>query len=237
MVQNGTTWVAVATDTDGTWALTTYGTSLLASQDLVTHKAAGEGIMVDVNAPTFGWRDIMGRVAPKTSGAGAPTRAAYAGANVAQYSFAASDLCDFEFHIPHDYVPGTDIYFHVHWSHTGTTTTGSAVFDIYHTFAKGHNQANFPAEKNITITHVTTDIATTPRYRHRVDEVIISGAAATATLMDNSVIEPDALLLVTLKMTTLPTLGGAGKVFIHTCDLHYQSTNMATKQRAPDFYV
>lgn len=32
-------------------------------------------------------------------------------------------------------------------------------------------------------------------------------------------------------------IGGGGKLFIHTCDLHYQSTNMATKNSAPNFYA
>ena len=39
-----------------------------------------------------------------------------------------------------------------------------------------------------------------------------------------------------LKPTTLPTFGGSGKLFIHTCDIHYQSTNIATKNKAPNFY-
>jgi hypothetical protein len=49
--------------------------------------------------------------------------------------------------------------------------------------------------------------------------------------MDRDDIEVDGLLRVTLKLTTLPTLGGGGKLFIHTCDIHYQSNNSATKQK------
>jgi hypothetical protein len=191
------------------------------------------GIQVDLASPAYTWRDIIGNVEPKATGAGSPTRSSYAGGNLGAYSFIANDVCDFVFHIPHDYVIGTDVYFHVHWSHTGTTTSGNAVFDIYHDYAKGHNQANFPAEKNVTITYDTVDITTTPRYRHRVDEVIISGASATASLMDRDDIEPDGLLRVTLKLTTLPTLGGGGKLFIDTCDIHYQSSNIGTRISTP----
>jgi len=207
------------------------------SDFIVLPKTSGYGIKVDVDSPTFGWRDIIGKVIPKATGAGSPARSIYNGGMVGQYSFVAGDVYDMEFHIPHDYVAGTDIYFHIHWSHTGTTTSGNAVFDFYHTYAKGHNQATFPAEKNITYTYNTVDITTTPRYQHRIDEAIISGSAATATLMDRGLIAPDGLLLITLKLTTLPTLGGGGKLFIHTCDIHYQSTNIGTKQKAPDFYV
>ena len=204
--------------------------------NLVIPKTTGVGIKVDQDTPAFGWRDIIGNISPKASGSGSPTRATYRG-NVSQFSFAANDLVDMEYHIPHDYVPGTDIYFHVHWSHNGTSISGNAEFTAYHTYAKGHNQAEFPAEKTLVITYDTTDIATTPQYRHRVDEAAMSNPTASASVFDTDLIEVDGLVLVTLKLTGLPTIGGGGKLFIHTCDIHYQSTNMATHGKAPDFYA
>ena len=203
---------------------------------VVMPKASGAGIKVDTAAPTFGWKDLIGIVHPKAVGAGSPTRAVYMGGSVGQYAFAVNDVCDFEFHIPHDHVPGTAVYFHVHWSHTGTAISGDAVFTVYHTYSKGHNQAIFPAEKSVTVTHTTTDIATTPRYRHRIDEVLLSTAGGSGSLMDTALLEPDGLILAMVKLTTLPTITG-GSLFIHLCDLHYQSTGMATKQKAPDFYT
>lgn len=204
---------------------------------IIAEKTSGYGIQVDPDSPSFGWRDIIGKVIPKAVGVGSPTRATYIGGQLGQYAFVAGDAYDAEFHIPHDYVPGTDIYIHIHWSHNGTSISGNAVFDFYHSYAKGHNQGNFPAEKNLTITYATTDITTTPQYRHRIDEVIMSGASATVTLMDRDDLEPDGMILMTIKLTTLPTIGGGGSLFIHTADIHYQSTNMATKQRAPGFWT
>lgn len=217
-------------------ALNWLGGTTYVNSNLVIPKTTNIGIMVDTATPTFGWRDIIGSVTPKASGAGSPTRVAYNGGTVADYSFVANDVCDFMFHIPHDYVPGTDIYVHVHWSHNGTAITGDAVFTFYHTYAKGHNQANFPAEKNVTITYTTTNIATTPQYRHRVDEVALSSAGGSASLMDRGVLEVDGVIMATLKLTTLPTIT-AGNLFIHTVDIHYQSTNMATKAKVPGFYT
>lgn len=205
--------------------------------NIIAEKTSGLGIQIDPDSPSFGWRDIIGNTYPKATGAGTPSRSAYAGGNVGEYAFVAGDICDYGFHIPHDYVPGTDIYLHVHWSHNGTTITGDVVFDLYHSYAKGHNQANFPAEKDLSITYATTDIATTPQYRHRIDEVIASGASATATLMDRDLLEPDGFLMVTLKLTTLPTLSVGANLFVHNVDVHYQSTNIATKQKEPDFWT
>lgn len=187
--------------------------------------------------PVWGWRDIIGAVNPKATGAGSPTRAVYRG-NIGDYAFALNDLCDFTFHIPHDYVPGTDLYFHVHWSHNGTAISGDAVFTIYHSYASRTlaGTTPFPAEKTNTITWATTNIATTPRYAHRVDEIAITSAAGSATKTANTLIEVDGLLTATLKLTTLPTITG-GSLFIHTCDIHYQSHNMATRSSAPDYYA
>ncbi len=209
----------------------------VSEDDLILPKDSGKGIKLDLDTPTFGWRDIIGNVEPKATGAGSPTRAAYNGGQGGQYSFVVNDVCDFQFHIPHDYAPGTDLYFHVHWSHNGTSISGDAVFDVYYTYAKGHNQAAFPAEKLITVSYTTTDLATTPQYQHRIDEVIMTGPGATATLTDRDEIEVDGLVLATLKLRTIPTIGGGGLLFVHTCDIHYQSNNMATKQKAPNFYV
>lgn len=228
---------ALGADTPAAVSATTLTTSGVATvaADIVLPKTSGKGIMVDTTTPTFGWRDIIGKVAPKISGAGAPARAVYAGGNVNDYAFTTNDVTDFDFHIPHDWVPGTDMYFHVHWSHNGTTITGNAVFDLYYQVAK--RDGIFTAEKDLTITYATVNIATTPQYYHRVDETQMTASVATATLTATSALEVDGIIMATLKLTTLPTIGGGGKLFIHTCDLHYQSSNIGTKNKVSNFYA
>ena len=211
-----------------------YDGSSLYTPGLVLSKDTGKGIRVDDTAPTFGWRDIIGEINPKSTGAGTPALTIYRG-NIAGMKFIANDIADCVFHIPHDYVPGSDLFLHVHWSHNGTAISGSAVWTHYSTYAKGHNQVNFPAEVTNTITISTPDIATVPQYRHRVDEIQLSSVGGSAALLKTEDIEVDGLVLIRLKLTTLPTITG-GSLFGHTADIHYQSTNMATKQKAPGFY-
>ena len=204
--------------------------------DMVVPKTSGVGIRVDPAVPTFGWRDLTCAIDPKGTGLGTPTRTIYRG-TIYGYAFGVGDLADFDgFHIPHDYVPGSNIYVHVHWSHNGTAIVGTAAFGVTMAYAKGHNQANFPAEVTQTITVATPDIATVPQYRHRVDEVQASQAGGSATLHNTTDIEVDGLMIGYIKLITLPTITG-GDLFIHTVDIHYQSTNMATKQKSPSFYV
>lgn len=205
------------------------------SGNVVISSVEDHGIKVDTDEPTYGWRDIIGAVTPKAIGVGSPTRTLYRGA-IYDYAFVLNDQVDFVFHIPHDYVPGSDLFFHVHWSHNGTAISGLAEFTISHMYAKGHDQDEFSTERTIVIPHDTISVTTTPRYRHFIDEKPISGAVANTEVFASDTIEVDGLLICTLRLSSLPTITG-GSLFIHTCDIHYQSTNMATKNKAPNFYT
>ena len=206
-------------------------------------KTTGLGIKVDsLGTPTFPWRDLIGDITPKTSGVGAPTLAVFRGGNVRSFFYSAGDDGDAIFHIPHDYVPGTDLFLHTHWAHNGTAISGSLVVNFYITYAKGHNQSTngeFPAEVNRTLTVSTPDIATIPRYRHRVDETQISAAAPAASQIDSDIIEVDGLILVHFDVTTIPTItgGSTNEPALFSLDIHYQSTNIGTKQKSPDFWT
>jgi hypothetical protein len=209
---------------------------------IILSKAQNSGLKIDESNPAFGWDDITGILFPDLAGADAPTLSAFRGGATRRYAYAANDKMDCEFHIPHDYAMGTDVFIHVHWSHNGTEISGNAVFTLTHTYAKGHNQGAasvYPAEKTLTITYNTTNITTTPRYIHRVDEVQLSSAGGSATLMDSAVLEPDGIVAVNFTMTTLPTItgGSPNDVFVFHIDLHYQSTQTATKNKTPDFWT
>ncbi len=203
---------------------------------LILPKTSGEGVQLEGAAPTFGWRDIIGMPIFNTAGVNSPAIAVFRGGNCRALKFVANDRMDFVYHIPHDYVPGTDMHAHVHWAHNGTAVTGNASFRLDYTYAKGFNQAAFPAEKNQTITYATTNIATTPQYQHRVDEIVISSSGGSATLLDRGAFEVDGIVMMGLSLTALPTIT-AGDLFIFTADLHYQSTSISTKGKAPDFYA
>jgi hypothetical protein len=203
---------------------------------LVMSKASGQGILVDPASPTAGWRDKEGSYLFNTTGANSPAIAAYRGGVVRALQFIANDRIDVQFHMPHDWMVGTDMHIHVHWSHNGTAITGNASFQLNYTYAKGHNQANFPAEKQQTITYATTNIATTPQYRHRIDEVQLTDASGSGNYLNRGDLEVDGLILASLTLTALPTITGGG-LFIHFIDIHYQSTNIGTKNKAPGFYT
>lgn len=194
---------------------------------LVLPKTTGTGFKVDPAAPTFGFRDIIGQIELRGSGANDPTFSAYTGTALRAYHFSASVMqeCFFVYHIPHDYVPGTDIYFHMHWSNAAATpNTGDVIWGFEYTYARGYNQQAFPATSTVTVTQACP----ATRYQHNIAE---TAAVTIANL------EVDGLILVRAYRDA--AAGGdtcTDAVFGHTADVHYQSTGMATKNRDYPFY-
>jgi hypothetical protein len=204
---------------------------------IIIGKASGIGIKVDTSTPTFGWRDLIGDITPKTSGVGSPTLDTITG-NIRGFRYSVGDDGDAIFHIPHDYVPGSDLYIHPHWTHNGTNISGSLVITIYASYAKGHQQASFSSQITTTITDAGLTIGNTPALWHRIPEIQLSTAGGSASMLNTSNIEVDGLILVHYDVGTIPTItGGSAEPFILTFDLHYQSTGVPTKNKAPNFYA
>jgi hypothetical protein len=210
-------------------------TNLYLSGFLVFDKAAGKGIKVDLAAPTYTWKDLEGPIQPKATGAGSPIWKTFRG-NIKEWAFGVNDIVDLKYHMPHGWVPGSDIYIHVHWSHNGTAISGSMVLTYRWTYQKGHNQGVYPADVSFVQTVSTPNIATYPRYAPIISEIQFSKAVPSANEIDTDSLEPDGLIKLSLIVTTKPTITG-GDLFIEYVDIHYQSTCVGTKQKAPNFYV
>jgi len=206
---------------------------------LTLPKTAGYGIKVDTATPTFGWRDLLGRVSIRAVGANDPTLSVYRGTTRQfQFSNAVMNESFIESHLPHDYVLGSDLYIHVHWSQIVVDTGGTAgapgisKWSFEATYAKGHNQAAFGAP----ITTFVTQTASGTQYQHMIAEVQLSSSTPSASLLDSDDMEPDGIIIIRVyrdPADVADTLNQAP--FLHFIDVHYQSTNMATKNKAPNF--
>ncbi len=186
----------------------------------------------------YGWRDLEGPITVPSAGATRPVLATYVG-DIEDYVFDAGDhYGPLKFHIPHDYARGTDMFIHTHWSHNGTNISGALELNYNFIYAKGHNQAAFPASQK-TIAHAISGLtlANTPARQHRIDEIQLSIVGGGASLLDTNDIEVDGLILMHFDVPTTPTItGGAAKPFIHYVDIHYLADRYATRRRAPNFY-
>lgn len=202
------------------------------NDNIIMSGTTGEGIEVDISSPTFGWQDMIGEIKIRGIAATDPSYPIYRN-NIRAYQFSLNDVVWNEFHVLHDYVPGTDLYIHTHWSHTSAAvTTGSVTWSFEITYAKGHDQAPFPATKTITV----TQNGSTTQYQHMIAEVAFTAATADATHFDRDDIEIDGLILVRTELTA-NSLSAATDPFLHYVDIHYQTTNIGSKNKAPNFYV
>jgi hypothetical protein len=208
----------------------------LLEQPLVVGSSPAEGIKVDLEQPAYPWRDLVGDIAIRGAGGADPTFAVYRG-NIRQFQFSVGDEVWLAFHIPHDLAKGTDLYVHAHWSHAAANVTGGQVKWTFEcTFAKGFDQQAFPA----TISASAIQTASATQYRHMVAEAQLSTPNGAADKLDTNALEPDGLILMRayLNDNSMTVSGGAvPEPFLHSVDLHYQSTNVGTKRKAPDFYA
>lgn len=179
------------------------------------------------------WRDLEGPIRPRETGAGRPTLTTWR-TPIQEYVFAANDIAEQAYHMPHDWVPGSDLYLHVHWSHTGTNISGQLVMNFAWTYAKGHQQSVFPAATTFVMTLSSTNITTYPQYQHNISEFQFSASSPTATQIDTDNLQVDGLIIGQFKPTTIPTVTG-GSFFVHYIDIHYESTNDGTQLKSPPF--
>lgn len=203
----------------------------LYSGNLVLPKTTGIGIKVDPAAPTYPWVDLLGQIIPGGGGVSPAYNVVRNGLRA--YQFTVNDEFQTNFHLPHDYAPGTDIYVHVHWLHaSAAVTSGGVTWSFESTYAKGHNQAAFPA----SVTTSVTQTASTTQYQHMVAETVISQAGGSAALLNSTNFEPDGVIMVRCWLSG-NTMNTTPEPYGLMIDLHYQSTGIGTKQKAPNFYV
>ena len=206
---------------------------ITAQDSIVMPKTAGKGIQVDVDSPSPMWFDLLGDIKIDVNNAvNRPDFNAYID-GIRHYQFLVDDQVWLAFHLTHDYLPGSDMFIHGHWSHNSATLpTGEINFGFDITYAKGHNQESF----NPPITITGTASLAIPQYRHMISEFQMSNNGGTGGLIDSNRLEPDGIILVRAYLNA-NTSDPLVSPFLHYVDIHYQSTGIGTKQKAPNFYV
>lgn len=206
------------------------------TDNIVLPKTSGTGIKIDTASPTMGWRDITQDISVRGIGGTDPAFNVYIN-GIRQQQFSVNDECFLEIHIPHDWDPTTDLHIHAHWSHNATTVTGGSVTWAFEcTTAKGFNQAAFAA----TVTPTAQQNASTTRYQHMIAETQLTAASPSASQIARSAIEVDGVVLCRAYLSAnAMTVSGGGvpEPFLHFVDLHYQTTNIGTKNKAYPFYT
>lgn len=210
------------------------GTKLVPECDnIVVNNAAGHGLKVDETNPVYPWFDLLGEVHSDTNtGAAKPAFNAFIG-NIKEWQMDIGNEVFVRFHMPHDYVPGTDLYIHAHWAHNSTiVTSGGADFRFECSYAKGYDQMAFTNP----VTVGGNQNASTVQYQHMITEFQLSSVGGNGgTLINSNLLEVDGLILCRCYLNNL-TINGSVKPFLFYIDLHYQSTGIGTKNKNIGFY-
>ena len=227
-------------------AIKSHGTLNFADDSLVVPNDAGYGLRLgrsDEEGEAWGWRDITAPITVRGVAATDPSWTQVGSSVFYTYAFGVGDYVWQPFHIPHDIAVNRDgsarpIHFHTHWF-PSDTDTGYVTFQFDYMYARGFDQEAYdPAFANSPLTNSGTVLVT----QQAPGTAYQSMVAETDGVTISTLTEPDGILYVRMgrvaNPAASPTLAAySGTCFVTTNDIHYQSTNMATKQKAPNFYA
>jgi hypothetical protein len=200
------------------------------SRKVVVSSEPGAGVYMDTTNPRYGWHDLLGEIkTDRDNSANMPTFSVFAG-GIKQYKFDVGDEAFINFHMPHDYAPGTDLFIHGHWSHLGDSPAGDITFGFEVSYAKGYSRESFDTS---TVTLSGQASMTFAARTHQISEFQLSNEGGTGGLLDTNRIEPDGVLLVRCFLSA--NTSGVDP-FLHYVDLHYQTTGVPTKNRSYNFW-
>lgn len=190
------------------------------------------GVKIGPNGSAdYGWHDLVGTLFSN----GTSTYGNFIG-TIKKLQFAEGQDASIDFHLPHDYLPGSDIFLHVHWGHNSATCTGGSVtWGFETTYSKGHDQAAFHAVKLITVAQA----ANTTQYQHMIAETAASVSGGSATQLDTDILETDGLIMCRMYLDSndLTDSVTVPDPFAFKVDIHYQSTGVGTANKSPDFWT
>lgn len=171
------------------------------------------------------WRDLITQLRVPASGPSIPVLTLVGASVIRHPAWAINDQLWTDWHIQHDYAPSTDVFFHMHW-HTSGTSTAVVVWEFTYYHAKGNNQGNFAFGGAGTVV-LASEAAHGTAYRHMITET----AAITIAGL-----EPDSMLCTRIRRITNGGVDNADTVFGFQADLHYQALSIGTKNRFVPFY-
>lgn len=131
----------------------------------------------------------------------------------------------FALHILHGIKAGTNITFHVHWSHIVASPTGNVKWSLEYTAAKGYGTTAFAAPTTMSVTQ-----AAGPQYYHHITD------DDSMTITSSANLEPDSIILCRLfRDPTDAADTFAADAYLLSCDVHYQVGQVATMERNRPF--
>ncbi len=209
--------------------------TLLGARTTMDVWLSASGAFGCTSSDRIGWKDLVSDPVPHGTTTKDPAETAIGGSFYRALEFDNAVLANEKevyvaFHINHDYMMGTRVYPHVHWTPGNVTDNTKAVrWGFQYAVAKGHQQQ---AWSTTGTTAYVTQSATSTAYMHQVAELSDADAIPATSL------EPDSVILMRIfrnSSDAADTL--TGSAWVVTVDCHYLADRHATPNKAPGFYV
>ncbi len=196
------------------------------------------------SAPVYGWIDLPLPLTSRNTGTFAPTYSIWNGGTAGTTGMYAYEFIGTgstikelfaEVHIPHDYTPGTGVYFHVHTLHNTAVPSGNFTIFFNYTYAGPPSNGLVYKAFNPTTTTTSVTVAAGQQYAHQIVEI--------ASPVLSSSLEVDGVILLRIYRNPADATDNfTGSVWILFADCHINVSKFSTlyrsKQQASNsFYV
>lgn len=126
------------------------------------------------------------------------------------------------YHIPHDFVEGSDLFFHVHHLPTSATPTGTVTWRFHFQYAQGYQFGQFSATDLTQDITIDLDNVSAVQYDHIINEGLAINDATVG-----QVIRTDGIFIVTVERLASTDTNTEPQIFLEL-DIHYKSDKTAT---------
>lgn len=209
--------------------------------DALSDVSIAQGNLVHGQAPTWNastaqfensvlvWKDLIGTFDVRSGGGATPYTIYQYDTAGNFWEYATTDGVNkisqafLSYHVPHDWLPGTDMFIHLHLS-TTATTTNTCAFVV----RAGVAQSGSSIPELTTIGTITKTFAgANDIRRHYVVEIPLTGIG----LIDLNDMDIDSIIFVQLyyqRGANGDNMGNTEKTFLHFMDIHYQGDGTLT---------
>ena len=176
-----------------------------------------------------GWNDLVGEIDVR-AGANSPSATIFIG-GISAYEFSPTTMneCYVNFHIRHDYIDGTMVYPHVHWSNN-IDAAGVVRWGFEYTMARRNDSTGVVTFGATQTLYIERQVDLGDVFQHHVNE------SADGLGIAGTILEPDALILCRVfRDATSPNDTFPQPIHLFNADVHYECHTLATPLRTPPF--
>lgn len=179
------------------------------------------GSNVKANMVRVGYEDLKPTGGHTPGGVAGPSTVNSFGIHeLLEYPGGTNKRATYIYHLPHDFVEGTDMFIHVHHAPSAAVPAGQVDWKIHCQYAQGYGFGAYSAT-DMTET-ISIDLTGIAQYTHLIAEGLAINDASVG-----SVLRTDGIFVVTLERLASTDTSTGDQIFFEM-DMHYQSDGTKT---------